>query len=133
MTSSAMITTGTVAASAIDTTLTNTIISSVDVSAITSWDRGDLYIFDDNQLTQPHPYELRLQRIEKVLGIVNRDPVLEAEFPDLAVIGDAMDGVLATVSVSELEAISSAAVQYTSFADECNIMRKLKLNNDPID
>jgi hypothetical protein len=68
-----------------------------------------------------------------MLGIVKRDPYLEAEFPDLAAIGDRMDGVVEAVMLSELEAISIAAAQYTSFADECNIMKKLKLNNDPID
>jgi hypothetical protein len=95
-------------------------------SAITVWGGGNL-------VTDPHPYELRLQRIEKMLGIANRDLVLEAEFPELAAIGDSMDGVLDAVILSEFEAISIAAAQYTSFADECNIMKKLKLNNDPID
>jgi hypothetical protein len=106
----------------------------VEPALITLYAGSAINVRDGVNLSpHPHPYELRLQRIEKMLGIANRDLVLEAEFPELAAIGDSMDGVLDAVILSEFEAISIAVAQYTSFADECNIMKKLKLNNDPID
>lgn len=88
---------------------------------------GDVYISDKEGVC------VRLDRIEKVLGISSRNPALEKEYPDLREAGDRMDRAVEDFESTLLEAISSMAKAYDEFVDECKVMEKLKSNNGETD
>jgi hypothetical protein len=76
--------------------------------------------------------EDRLSRIEKVLGITPRLPGLEDKYPDLQEIGQKMDDAIATLNKTYAEAISNVVGSYKDFANQCEVMEKLKSNNGSV-
>ena len=130
----------TITQSAASTALTQSVINGhMSIGSILpTWAAGTYDTYDTYDATtlelQTTTVNERLRRIEQMLGIVQRDLKLEAEFPDLVVIGNKMDDVFEATAAAALAQIArEAGAEYISFADECNIMKKLKLNNDPND
>jgi len=72
----------------------------------------------------------RIDRIEQVLGICPRKPDLEKEYPDLKDLGDSMDRIISKINHELLQTISNVTRAYEDFAEECELMDKLKSHND---
>jgi hypothetical protein len=71
----------------------------------------------------------RLERIEAALGITTRNPVLETIYPELSDAGKNMDCVIRRAQdASEVKIVGAT---YITLTQECEIMEKLKSNNDP--
>jgi hypothetical protein len=71
----------------------------------------------------------RLKRIELALGITTRLPTLESTYADLHEAGENMDHVIKHARhINEVVGIGGA---YIALTKECEIMEKLKSNNDP--
>jgi hypothetical protein len=71
----------------------------------------------------------RLERIELALGITTRLPTLESTYADLHEAGENMDHVIKHARhINEVVGVGGA---YIALTKECEIMEKLKLNNDP--
>ena len=71
----------------------------------------------------------RLERIEAALGIATRLPTLESTYAELHEAGENMDYVI--THARHINEVIGAGSTYITLTTECEIMEKLKLNNDP--
>jgi hypothetical protein len=71
----------------------------------------------------------RLERIEAALGIATRLPALENTYVELHEAGENMDYVI--THARHINEVIGAGSAYIALTTECEIMEKLKLNNDP--
>jgi hypothetical protein len=70
----------------------------------------------------------RLARIETALGIATRLPTLESTYTELHEAGENMDHIIK--HARHIYEVIGAGNAYTTLTKECEIMEKLKLNND---
>lgn len=73
----------------------------------------------------------RVERIERALGISQRDRDMESKYPDLEAAGAEYEAAIDQAMADVRRQLSAATDKYTRAADECEIMEKLKLNNEP--
>jgi ribosomal protein L31 len=71
----------------------------------------------------------RLERIEAALGIATRLPALENTYVELHEAGENMDYVI--THARHINEVIGAGSAYITLTTECEIMEKLKSNNDP--
>jgi hypothetical protein len=71
----------------------------------------------------------RLERIEAALGIATRLPTLESTYAELHEAGENMDHVI--THARHINEVIGAGSAYIALTNECEIMEKLKSNNDP--
>jgi len=75
--------------------------------------------------------EDRIQRLEQMLGVTGRNSELEDKYPDLKAIGEQMDREVTRVWRESASKVSMIANEYQDFIEQCQLMDKLKENNDP--
>lgn len=68
----------------------------------------------------------RIDRLEMILGLATRDPVLERKYPELEILGNQMDQAIKKIYEDMNQAISNFEQNYSEFANECRTMEKLK-------
>jgi hypothetical protein len=93
---------------------------------------GDL-VFEANSVRlgkNTENLEDRIQRLEHVLGATGRNPEMEDRYPDLKEIGDAMDAEVERIWRESANQLSRIADQYQDLVKQCQLMDKLKENND---
>jgi len=73
----------------------------------------------------------RVERIERALGISQRNREMESKYPDLKAAGAEYEASIDQAMADVRRQLSAATDKYTRAADECEIMEKLKLNNEP--
>jgi len=89
--------------------------------------RGDVQIqANDMFINRSEGVDARLNRIEAVLGITQRNPNLEDKYPDLREAGEEMDQAISEIQATLAKTISSISEAYNDFAGECEVMEKLK-------
>lgn len=86
---------------------------------------GDVKFGDSDESLQK-----RLDRIERAIGVTQRRRTLEENYPELKDLGDQMDEAIDEMSASIARAISKVTKAYDEFVGECEIMEKLKSEND---
>lgn len=64
----------------------------------------------------------RVDRIEKLLGLPDRNETLELSYERLKKLGDQMDSSI----IKAFEKISQASAEYKAYEDELKILEKLK-------
>ena len=73
----------------------------------------------------------RVERIERAIGITQRNRKLEEQYPDLEQAGKDYEAAIDAALGNVQRRLAEATAKYTRAADECDIMEKLKLNNEP--
>jgi hypothetical protein len=93
---------------------------------------ADLIFEADNVRLHKESEDLddRIQRLEHMLGVTERNPVLEERHPELKAIGEQMDREVTRVWRESASNISMIAAEYQDFIEQCRLMDKLKENND---
>lgn len=71
----------------------------------------------------------RIERLEAVLGLTQRQPLLEERYPELAEMGDEIDAEIKKIQESVNSVISKMVGAYKDYADQCVVMEKLKSSN----
>jgi transcription elongation GreA/GreB family factor len=65
-----------------------------------------------------------------MLGVTGRNPEIEERYPELRDIGDAMDAEVDRIWRESASQLSRIADQYQDLVKQCQLMDKLKENND---
>lgn len=91
---------------------------------------NDIVVGKGQGITEP--LGERVNRIEALLGISQRNIDLEKDYPNLQELGDQMDEAIQDLNESYTNAISSIASKYKQFAEECKVMDKLKSDNGDV-
>lgn len=74
--------------------------------------------------------EQRIQRLEHLLGVTGRNPILEEQYPELKDVGEHMDQEVDRIWRESANQVSDITAQYQVLVKECELMNKLKENND---
>jgi hypothetical protein len=101
-----------------------------EIGAIVRQDGTGTVIIDELKLGADAELLIkRLERIEAALGIATRLPTLESTYTELHEAGENMDHVI--THARHINEVIGAGSAYIALTNECEIMEKLKSNNDP--
>lgn len=109
-----------------------TVLNSSKADTVMKIDGGGDLVFEAPGVRlskETEDLEQRIQRLEHMLGVTGRNPILEDRYPELKDIGNLMDQEVDRIWRESADKVSDIAAQYQGLVEQCQLMDKLKENN----